>query len=79
METTLLLPAEFDVLGTCVCQGSVTIHLIFTAPVGLCPLCRCPSSRLHSHYRRTLADLPLCGKQVRLQLYSRKFFCDTAG
>jgi transposase len=43
-----------------------------------CPECGRPSRRVHSRYRRTLADLPWHGLRVRLALSVRKFFCDTA-
>ncbi len=41
----------------------------------LCPRCYQASSRVHSHYQRTVADLPWQGVTVQLQLLSRKFFC----
>lgn len=41
-----------------------------------CPQCRHLSARIHSRYTRTLKDLSLLGKRVRLQLTVRKFFCD---
>jgi transposase len=34
------------------------------------------SRRVHGHYPRTLADLPLGGVPVRLRVQVRKFFCD---
>jgi transposase len=40
-----------------------------------CPECTTPASRLHSHYERTLADLPWAHYRVRLQLRVRKWFC----
>jgi len=40
-----------------------------------CPVCRRTSSRIHSHYVRTLADLPWNGVAVRLQLTVHRFFC----
>jgi transposase len=40
-----------------------------------CPLCTPPAHRIHSHYERTLADLPWAEYQVRLQLHVRKWFC----
>ena len=42
-----------------------------TAP---CPLCTTPAHRIHSHYERTLADLPWAAYGVRLQLRVRKWF-----
>jgi transposase len=56
----------------------VTITLRTSSPVGRCPLCKQPSSRVHSRYRRTLADLPWHGTAVRLLLRARRFFCDNA-
>jgi transposase len=41
-----------------------------------CPICGDPAKRIHSRYRRTLADLPWAGVPVSLQLHVRKFFCD---
>jgi hypothetical protein len=40
-----------------------------------CPVCTTPASRIHSHYERTLADLPWAAYRVRLQLRVRKWFC----
>lgn len=40
-----------------------------------CPKCHQPSSRVHSHYQRTVADLPWQGVTVQLQLLTRRFFC----
>ena len=33
---------------------------------------------MHSHYQRTLADLPWHGKEVEIHWRSRRFFCDVA-
>jgi transposase len=40
-----------------------------------CPVCATPASRIHSHYERTLADLPWAQYRVQLQLRVRKWFC----
>jgi len=39
------------------------------------PRCARPARRIHSHYERTLADLPWAHYRVRLQLRVRKWFC----
>ena len=44
-----------------------------------CPVCSQLSDRVHSHYRRVLADLPICGRQLALVLRLRKFLCPNAG
>jgi transposase len=40
-----------------------------------CPLCTPPTQRIHSHYERTLADLPWAQYRVCLQLRVRTWFC----
>jgi transposase len=41
-----------------------------------CPACGETSHRVHSRYRRSLADLPLSGRPVRLTLLVQRFRCD---
>ena len=41
-----------------------------------CPLCSQPAIRVQSRYQRTVQDLPLQGKTLRLRLHVRRFFCD---
>ena len=40
-----------------------------------CPLCQRRSSRIHSHYERTIADLPWGSRPIRLRLQARRFRC----
>lgn len=56
-------------------EDATVIVLRSTAPTACCPLCRKPSSRVHSRYRRTPRDLPWGGRPIRLVLLVRKFFC----
>jgi transposase len=46
-----------------------------TAPAADCPRCGTPSRHLHSHYRRTAADLPCQERMVALRLVVRRFRC----
>jgi transposase len=46
-----------------------------TAPAADCPRCGTPSRRLHSHYRRTVADLPCQERMVALRLVVRRLRC----
>jgi transposase len=57
----------------------LTLCLTSTHPVGYCPRGRCPTRRLHSHYKRTVADLPWAHLHVTLHLRVRKFFCTNTG
>jgi transposase len=40
-----------------------------------CPTCGRLSSRVHSHYQRSLADLPAHGRAVQISLIVRRFRC----
>ncbi len=40
-----------------------------------CPRCGCSSGRVHSTYRRRLADAAIGGRRVRIRLGVRRFFC----
>ena len=44
-----------------------------------CPLCGRVSVQVHSHYNRTLADLPWQGRAVRIQMRARRFRCAQSG
>jgi transposase len=56
--------------------NSIVLHLSAVAPSASCPLCGHVSERIHSHYQRTLADLPWNRVAVRIHLKARKFYCD---
>src|SRR5215831_15492394 len=55
--------------------AQITVVVRSTPATALCPLCTTSAHRLHSHYERTLADLPWAHYRVRLQLRVRKWFC----
>jgi transposase len=55
----------------------LTATAVTTATEAACPLCQRPSSRVHSHYTRHLADLPCCGQPVRWLIVVRRFRCLT--
>jgi transposase len=43
-----------------------------------CVRCGQPAGRVHSSYRRHLADAPVGGRPVDIVLRVRRFFCDNA-
>ena len=61
-------------------QVSVTNEVVITAratsPTASCPCCGSLSKRVHSHYQRTLRDLPASGRLVHLVMQVRRFFCE---
>lgn len=53
----------------------VSLRVSSTQPSAACPVCENESGRLHSHYERTVTDLPWGGRSVRLLLRVRRFRC----
>ncbi len=75
---TTLVPstADLQLEDLTIGAAAVTAMLFATRTATPCPLCGQLSRRVHSRYRRTLADLPWSQHRVRLVLGVRKFFCD---
>ena len=57
-------------------QEGIVLGVKSTAEDGSCPDCQTSSSRVHSHYQRTVKDLPVSGIPLTLRLQVRRFFCD---
>jgi transposase len=55
-------------------QVTITVHSAHRC--GVCPSCGTLSSRVHSHYLRRVADLPLAGRPVQFLIRVRRFRCD---
>jgi zinc-finger of transposase IS204/IS1001/IS1096/IS1165 len=49
------------------------LNLSSTQVVAHCPLCNCPSHRIHSRYERTLKDLPIVQFSLTIMLAVCKF------
>ena len=60
-----------------IAKGEITLDVAVTAAQASCPTCTQPSAHIHSHYWRTLADLPWATTPVRLHLRVRRFWCAT--
>ncbi|MBO0781961.1 MAG: transposase family protein [Ktedonobacteraceae bacterium] len=56
----------------------VVVSVRSAASLARCPLCATASEAIHSHYQRTVADLPEVGQLVILKLRVRRFFCRNA-
>ena len=79
MSFAALLPPVPDLLLEQVILGEECLTLVvrLTTPQMPCPGCGQFSRQVHSHARRTLCDLPVGGRRVRLSLQVRRFFCRT--
>ncbi len=72
-----LLPPPLQVETLTLEDHGLTLDVKVTAPTAPCPTCAQSATRVHSDYRRTLADLPWATLPVSLSLQVRRFFCDT--
>jgi hypothetical protein len=77
---TCLLPdpttLRLDQLAVTTDGAALAFAISSIQACGHCPLCGQEAIRVHSHYHRTVADLPGGGLPVQLTLTVRRFFCD---
>jgi transposase len=75
VSTLLANPRQVRLDGMTRSEETITLRVTTIQPCAWCPRCHHPSTRRHSRYVRTVADLPWLGVTVRLQLHTRRFFC----
>ncbi len=73
----LPLPPGLEIRTTTTVDDLLRVEVASTRSSSSSPLCLHPAMRIHSRYRRVVADVPCAGLQVQLVLQVRKFFCDT--
>ena len=56
-------------------EQQITLNVSSTQTIAHCPLCHCPTHRVHSRYERTLKDLPVAQFHLIIILVVGKFFC----
>ncbi|MBV8884467.1 MAG: ISL3 family transposase [Chroococcidiopsidaceae cyanobacterium CP_BM_RX_35] len=56
-------------------EQQISLSVSSTQTVAHCPLCHCPTHRIHSRYERTLKDLPVVQFRLNIILTVCKFFC----
>ena len=57
-------------------DGGIVAGFSPTRPAVPCPICGQLAHRVQSRYHRTVADVPAHGLAVRLDLQTRRFWCD---
>ena len=67
------------VTNTTITPDLIAVAVTCTAATATCPACGRPSDRVHSRYRRTLADLPANGRRFVLRITARRFLCREPG
>jgi transposase len=78
IQPTLLLdlPTHLRLEQIEMTPSTLILSLAVETSEAACPLCQHLSHRVHSHYTRTLADLPCATKALRLLVLVRRFFCE---
>lgn len=81
IQPTLLLglPAHMCLEQIEIAEQMMILSLFLETSEAACPLCQQMARRVHSHYVRTLQDLPCGGKILRLCVQVRRFFCENLG
>ena len=69
------IPLRLDTWHINDAHAQITLLIASTQAAPRCPGCDVPARRVHSHYTRTLADLPWSGYAITWQLRVRKLFC----
>nr|WP_245587552.1 ISL3 family transposase [Cylindrospermum stagnale] len=77
LRNLLLLPPYLQLEGWQISPPTTQVRLTIVSmgASANCPICHSPTVRVHSHYERTLTDLPWGQYRVIWQLQVRKFFC----
>ncbi len=77
MHLTAVFPQFRGLRIERVCTEDTALTLIAAtvAQSASCPLCHRRSRRVHSRFRRRVADLPCSGRAVILLIHARRFFC----
>ena len=78
MLTEVLLPKSATLCLEEVVIGSnmIVLHVSSGQTEACCPGCTHRSKRVHSHYTRTIVDLPWAEWPVYLKVVVQRFFCD---
>ena len=71
-RTDQFLPPGFELDRTEVTSDKVILFIRSTRRESDCPLCGASSGRVHSHYVRKPADLPVAGYRVELHVSARR-------
>jgi transposase len=71
-------PLHLDACSVDEPQAQITLLISSTQAAAQCPTCETPARHVHSHYTRTLADLPWSGYGITWRLRVRKLFCRNA-
>ena len=76
LRRSSLVPSGFVVESAFYEADRILITVRAVRSFSLCPACGTVSRRVHGHYRRRVADLPLAGRSAQLVVIARRFRCE---
>lgn len=76
--TILPDPDRLHLIYLTATETAITAVVETVSTSAACPVCGGASSRVHSRYVRSVADMPWHETPFRLRLQVRRFFCDTS-
>src|SRR5437773_1852067 len=79
ISTLFSLSADLSLVDVRLEHEGLTLVLRSSQTNAACPECAQPSTQVHGHYTRRLADLPCQKRPVRVCLEVRRFRCATRG
>ena len=79
LSTFFSLSADLALVEVRLEHEGLTLVLRSSQTNAACPECAQPSTQVHGHYTRRLADLPCQKRPVRVCLEVRRFACRTRG
>ena len=79
ISTLFSLSADLSLVDVRLEHEGLTLVLRSSQTKAACPECAQPSTHVHGHYTRRLADLPCQKRPVRVCLEVRRFACVTRG
>ncbi len=79
LSTLFSLSADLALVDVRLEHEGLTLVLRSSQTTAACPACAQPSTHVHGHYTRRLADLPCQKRPVRVCLEVRRFACRTRG
>lgn len=77
-DILLLGPSQLSLEAFYLSAKVIRLTVVTFQAEALCPVCGQMSRRVHSRYRRRIADVPCAGIPVQWTLKARRFFCDTS-
>jgi transposase len=78
LRTLLADPAVVRLNKIVSSPNSLTLVVEAAQKQALCPSCGEQSGHIHSRYTRSVSDLPWQGSAVKLELLTKRFFCDNS-